>query len=196
MRHADLLKLLLPAVAYDSTGVALSAEIVAEGTQLDVAQSITNALLVEIDPRSTNAMLEDWERVYGLPDGCTDNDGSIEQRRANLVAKVAQTGGLSKGYFLGLAAQNGYQDTTITTFFPTNCEMNCESTLKDELWRFLWAVNLPHQGDNHTTFRVGAPCDERLDRYVFGTLECQFMRLKPAHTQVIFTYKERADATN
>lgn len=194
--HADLLKLLLPPVAYDVTGEALSAEIEAVGAQLDVAQAITEALLIEIDPRTTDLLLEDWERVYGLPDGCSDIGQSVEQRRAALLAKVSDSGGLSKRYFLQIAEQMGYRDTSIITFVPSHCEMTCEMALRDERFRFIWTVNLPHQGENYTVFRVGARCDKRIDSYTFGALECQLMRLKPAHTHVTFTYMEVADEAN
>lgn len=195
-KHADLLKLLLPPVAYDNTGTALSAEIEATGTQLDAAQAITEALLIEIDPRTTDLLLDDWERVYGLPDGCSGIGENIVQRRANLLSKVSETGGLSKRYFLQMAELLGYRDTTINTFIPSSCEMTCEMLLMNEPFRFIWKVNLPHQGDNHTIFRAGTRCDARLDSYAFGALECQFMRLKPAQSQVIFTYKESVDETN
>lgn len=189
-KHADLLKLLLPPVAYDITGAALSAEIEAAGAQLDAAQAITAALLIEIDPRTTTLLLDDWERVYGLPDGCSGIGVNIEQRRANLLAKVSDTGGLSKQYFLRMAELLGYRDTSISTFVPSNCEMTCEMALTDERFRFIWTVNLPHQGNNHTIFRADTRCDVRVDSYIFGALECQFMRLKPAQSQVIFTYVE------
>lgn len=196
MKHSDLLKQLLPAVAYDATGNALSAEIEAAGAQLDAAQAITEALLTEIDPRTTTLLLEDWERVYGLPDGCVEIGDSIEERRSILLAKVSDSGGLSKNYFLRMAERLGYRDTSISTTELSNCEMTCDMALKDERFRFIWTVNLPHQGDNHTIFRADTRCDQRLDRYVFGALECQFMRLKPAQSQVIFTYKEYVDETN
>ena len=103
---------------------------------------------------------------------------------------------MSRGYFLSLATILGYVDVTITEFGPTNCEMSCEVAVMDENFRFLWKVNLPHQGDNHRVFRSGTRCDARIDSYVFGALECQLMRLKPAHTHVIFTYMEVADEAN
>ena len=186
--HASLLKLLLPAIAYDKTAPALSAEIAAEGAQLDAFQALTEALLLETDPRTTNLLLADWERVYGLPDACAGTGGSLEERRAYLVAKVAETGGLSKPYFMKLAELLGYEDTTITAFVPTSCEMSCESPLRDETWRLAWAVNLPNEGDNHSFFRADSACTEALDYYLIGTIECVFMRIKPAHTFVLFTY--------
>lgn len=187
--HADLLKLLLPAFAYDKSGPALSAEIAAEGARLDAFQSFTQALLLETDPRTTDLLLPDWERVYELPDACGNDADTVEERRAYLVAKVAETGGLSKPYFEDLAAVLGYQDTAITSFVPTNCEMSCESPLLDEVWRLAWRVDLPHEGDNHGFFRADSSCTEPVDYYLTGKLECVFTRLKPGHTYVLFTYK-------
>lgn len=188
-QHADLLKLLLPAIAYDRTGPALSAEIAAEGAQLDAYQAAVQALLLEIDPRTTDVLLPDWERVYGLPDACCGAGDTIAERRVYLVAKIAATGGLSRPYFLNLAAVLGYQDTTITKFVPTSCEMACDGALRDEPWRLAWRVNLPHEGDNHTFFQVGSACSDPVDVYLTGPLECVFGRLKPAHTFVLFTYQ-------
>lgn len=187
--HADLLKLLLPAIAYDKTGLALSAEIAAEGAQLDAFQALVDALVIETDPRTTNLLLADWERVYGLPDACGSIGVTLADRRAYLTAKVAESGGLSKRYFDNLASVLGYADTTITAFRPTSCESSCESALVDEPWRFAWQVNLPHEGDNYGAFCADSVCTDAVDYYLMGVLECVFMRLKPAHTYVLFTYQ-------
>lgn len=153
-------------------------------------------LLVDSFPQSAVQLLPEWESTLGLPDSCGGAPDSIAERQARLVVKLQEPGGMSRGYFHNLATILGYADVTITEFGPTNCEMSCEVAVMGEYFRFLWKVNLPHQVDNHTLFRVGARCDGRIDRYTFGALECQLMRLKPAHTQVIFTYKEIADEAN
>lgn len=147
-----------------------------------------HALLIDGFPQSAVELLPEWEASLGLPDDCGGSPDAITERQARLVLKLQEPGGMTKGYFLGLATVLGYTDVTITEFGPTNCEMTCDVAVMDEQFRFLWKVNVPHQGANHSVFRAGARCDERLDRYAFGALECQLMRLKPAHTQVIFTY--------
>lgn len=187
--HADLLKLLLPPVAYDRTGVALSAEIAAEGAQLDAFQALMATLLLETDPRTTDVLLPDWERVYGLPDACVGAGSTVEQRRAYLAAKVAETGGIARTYYENLAVVLGYPETTIKGCKPTSCEMSCDSPVRDETWRFAWTVNIPHQTDNHGFFRADSSCTDAVDYYLMGVLECVFMRLKPAHTHVLFTYQ-------
>lgn len=190
--HADLLKLLLPAVAYDKTGAALAAEIHAEGAQLDTFAAFVETLMDEVDPRTTTTLLDAWERIYGLPEACGGPDASapIDQRREALETKVADPGGLSKAYFLDLATKLGYQDTTISRCPLVTCESSCESPVRDDpRWRFAWHVNLPHEGDNYSVFGAESVCTDPVDRYLMGRLECVFMRLKPAHTYVLFTYE-------
>lgn len=106
--HVDYLKLLLPAVAYDKAAPQLTAELSAEGKQLDAFQASVAGLLLEIDPRTAVQLLPDWERVYGLPDEGLITATTIAQRQARLTAKVMQTGGLSKQYFKTLLEQAGY----------------------------------------------------------------------------------------
>ena len=107
-KHIDFLKLLLPIGAYDRAAPVLSAELSAEGKQLDAVQDSAAALLLEIDPRTTVQLLADWERVYGLPDEGLMTAVTIAERQARLTAKVMQTGGLSKAYFKSLLEQAGY----------------------------------------------------------------------------------------
>lgn len=186
--HAQLLKLLLPPVSYDKNASVLGMEINAEGAQLDAAEAWAGALLLEADPRSTDQMLADFERVYGLPDDCCMTTVDASSRRVNLLAKVAQVGGLSKPYFLGLAAALGEVGVTITSYKPSSCETTCESILVDESFRILWQVNIPNRITPRKAFRAGSRCGARVDAYTKGRLECLLMRLKPAHTYVKFNY--------
>lgn len=154
-------------------------------------------VLDEINPSTSTSLLQEWEAFVASVDECCNfTEAPLDERQRRVVARLTDVGSLSRGYFLSMATELGYRDTTITEFRPTHCEMTCEVVVMDERFRFLWTVNLPHQVDNHAVFRAGARCDERIDRYTFGPLECQLMRLKPAHTQVIFTYKEVADEAN
>lgn len=146
-------------------------------------------LVAELNPATSDELLPEWEEFVGAFDACNTTVGTLAQRRIRVAAKLSEQGGLSRAYFLQLALDLGYLDTTITEFRPTNCEMPCEVPVIDEPWRFVWQVNLPHQGDNHTVFRADSRCDERVDSYAFGALECQFMRFKPAHSTLIFTYE-------
>lgn len=153
-------------------------------------------LLSDGFPQSAVELLPEWEATLGLPDSCGGVPESIAERQARLVVKLREPGGMSRVYFLDLALELGYSDTTIAEFGPANCQMTCESPVVDQFFRFIWKVNLPHEVDNQTFFRADTRCDTRIDSYIFGALECQLMRFKPAHTQVIFSYKEIAHEAN
>lgn len=177
-------------------------------------------LLVDAFPQTAVDLLPEWEATLGLPDSCAGAADTLIERQALVVAKLLEPGGMSKAYFLKLAAALGYVDTTITEFGPTHCQMSCEAPLMDESWRFVWEVNLPHETTSittqfgpthcemdcevpvtdviaqlvetigpHSIFQVDSRSDERVDSYKFGALECMFMRLKPAHTYVMFSYR-------
>lgn len=106
--HVDFLKLLMPLGSYDRAAPVLSADLAAEGRQLDAFQDSVAALLLEMDPRTTVQLLPDWERVYGLPDEGLMVATTIAERQARLAAKVLQTGGLSIAYFQSMLEQAGY----------------------------------------------------------------------------------------
>lgn len=148
-------------------------------------------LLAELNPATADQLLSDWEAFVGACDACcTSVAGTVAERRARVVARLNEQGSLSRAYFLQLAADLGYADTTITECEPLTCDMDCDSyVMEGDLWRYVWMVNLPHQGNNYTYATADSLCDELIDSYVFGALECVFMRLKPAHTYVIFTYE-------
>jgi len=106
--HADLLRLLLPPVAYDKTGVALNADLTAHGNQLDAFVNVVLEILTEIDPRTTTLLLSHWETVYGLPDAGLIVAQTVAQRQQLLAAKVGAIGGLSKPYLVALLEAAGY----------------------------------------------------------------------------------------
>lgn len=61
----------------------------------DVDSAAAALLQTEGDPRSTIAMLPDWERNFGLPDLCLDEPLTIADRQKALAARVAMLGGQS-----------------------------------------------------------------------------------------------------
>ena len=171
MMHSDLLKRLLPPVAYDSNGPVITAELHAEGSALDEAMRNADLMLNESDPRVTVQLFSDWERVAGLPDSCSATLSlSIEQRQVALAAKLALHGGQSRAYFIAMAAKFGYPGATITEFSPLTCNDTCNDALWSEADRFAWQINL------HSLLAGNAQ------------LECAIRKFSPAHTTPVFAY--------
>ncbi|MGX5053107.1 YmfQ family protein [Enterobacter asburiae] len=170
--YFNLLALLLPPVTYDPTGVVLGAELQADARQMVLAEQVVADLLSAIDPQTATVTLTDWERVYALVPGDTD---TLQQRRDRVMAALAETGGLSREYFIHLARVMGY---TITIDEP-----------EAPMWR--WLVNVQGTPERTWYFRVGeSSVGDRLEESGDPGLEEMFRRLKPAHTECVFTYTE------
>lgn len=142
-------------------------------------------LLNEADPRTTNELLTDWERVAGLPDLCTGIPATIALRRELLVSKLTNVGGQSRQFFIDLAAKLGYT-ITITEFkrFRVNSRVN--DPLNDADWTYVWRVNSAQ--NTVRKFTVAGRVNEPLASWGNTALECVITRLKPAHTHVQFAY--------
>lgn len=188
MISVDLLKRLLPPVAYDPNAPVVSVELSADGAALDTAQVSADRLIDESDPRLTSELLADWERVLGLPDGCAGTAlVTVSQRRARVLEKLRKVRGQSRQFYLDMAANLGYASASITEFRPMSCGDPCGSAVYGEEWRFVWRVNV----DNTLTvyeMRCGDPCNSPLRSWHSSELQCRLNKLKPAHTTVLMNY--------
>lgn len=133
-------------------------------------------LMVQTDPRVVTEMLADWERAYGLPDGCVTAEPTPDGRRLALHHKVASLGGQSGPYFVGMSALLGYL-TDVETFRPSRLPLTLPTPLLGRPWAFAWRV------------AVYGPLELTEDPiYASADIECVIQRLKPAHTVVSFDY--------
>lgn len=142
-------------------------------------------LINEADPRTTNELLSDWERVAGLPDLCTGIPATIALRRELLVAKLTNVGGQSKQFYIDLAAKLGYT-ITIDEFKRFRVTSRVNEVLNDSDWSYVWRVNSAQ--NTVRKFNVAGRVSEPLASWGNTALECVITRLKPAHTHVQFAY--------
>jgi uncharacterized protein YmfQ (DUF2313 family) len=167
-RNEDALRLLMP---LEIQGV-FDGDVAVEGALLDAAQAQADKLLKEMHPDTCYATLDDWERELGLPEPCTGKLTIRAQRQQAAVLKHAATGGLSRQYFIDLAAHLGF---VITIDEGIDADP------------FKWRVNAPAQPV--TSFRAGINrAGTPLRWWNNIVLECAINRLKPAHTEVVFAY--------
>ncbi|CAM5772025.1 hypothetical protein LMIY3S_03705 [Labrys miyagiensis] len=153
----------------------------------------------ESDPRLTIEMLSDWERAFGLPDPCSIETQTYQDRINALVTKMTMLGGQSRAFFIAVAAQLGY-DIKIVEYSPYQTGiMRVGSTIDADhqyRWqlgppsiRFYWTVQL--FATRWSWFRAGSGMvgiDHMLNISLATDLECLIRRYKPAHTEVIFDY--------
>ncbi|AXE33130.1 YmfQ family protein [Chromobacterium phragmitis] len=187
MRHESLLAMLLPPGSY-AHGPALRAELAAEGRALDETMLSLDRAGGGITPFAAGEMLADWERVCGI----TPPGGAPYQQRLQLVlAKLAETGGLSIPYFIRLAAG---MDTQIDINEPQPFRAGANRA-GDTVWTadiiWVWQV-VVHGSAGSRSFRFQAgqsAAGERLLSFGDPVIEAVFNDLKPAHTFVYFAYQ-------
>lgn len=172
-------------------------------------------LVVEAFPPTSFQLLPDWERVLGLPDPCLTAAQTLDERRQAVREKLQRRpGGQSRAYFIGIARRLGYHvdgpspfgvpltlpasmgrlsQVRIREFRPFMCGVSrCgepEWTLAPPEMRFVWIVTVP--GQRLTWWRFGsAMCgeDPHLSIARAEDLECILHKLKPVHTNLIFSY--------
>lgn len=149
-------------------------------------------LLEEADPRTTFELLTDWERVAGLPDTCTGEADTLEQRRQELLQRLTGLGGQSRQFFIDLAERLGYPGVTIEEFQPFVCgvsELGVDPLNGGDEVRFNWKVVIP--AGRVTSFTLGeSRCGDSLtDIDRAADLECLLTLLQPAPGTLIFSYE-------
>lgn len=190
MNTKDLLKSLYPPVSYDVNGVFLDATIEADAAVLDDVMGSALGLLTEVYPDTCTTSLEDWERVYGLPDPCLAKiNATTAMRRAFLLAKYNDKGGIrNEDYIARVKALLGI-DITVTEFVPSTCEDPCDTPVFDEDWLYVWQVNSIEEAAIWYASCVDT-CEDPLDFYDNSVLECVINTHKPAGTHPLFAYGE------
>lgn len=128
-------------------------------------------LLREIDPRTATELLEDWERVLGLPEKCGTPPTSLDARRLAAFTKLTRRPSGNVPFFLQLAADLGYPKAEIRRLYdPPACNGPCNQGLYDHegFWSTAWAM-LPWGTTEND-----------------GTLQCLVRKYAQAHEIVVF----------
>lgn len=185
--HADLLKISLPPVSYDATAPNLSAELTAEGNTLDAALASAKVLRDSITP-NVGPLLEDWERVYGLPNVCTATLEMTRLQRLNaLAAKINEGGTFTKAKAIDVAAQLGYTVTITEHRAREYGKAISGGDYGDRDWNFVWDINSAI--NTFTQRRYGsAVMGEKYQVWGNEVLECVFKRRAMSGTIVRFIY--------
>ena len=181
MTHEEALNLLFPVRL---TGVHAK-DTAREGAALDDVQISAERLLTEMFPDVAHSLLSDWERICAL---IPDADAPLQARRNAVLKKLREIGGLSRSYFIDLAASYGWI-IAIDELLPFMAGWGrCGDPLYEEQVRWIWRVNI--SGQAAYSFRAGSSAaGERLSWWTPNIeLETLLEELKPAHTVVIFNY--------
>lgn len=144
-------------------------------------------LLGEADPRTTTALLSEWEYDFGLPDPCGGDEQTVEERRRALIARILdRPGGASIDYLVRFAAGYGYV-ITISEPAVLRAGFRAGDRAYGDDWLWAFVVHAPETTIT-SVFRAGSRADERLRTWGNGRLECLINQAKPAHTVALFAY--------
>ena len=156
-------------------------------------------LRTEQQPTKTVNLLPEWETELGLPEPCNLNAPTdFEARRNEVIRKAYSTGGNSIGYFRELAAIMGL-NIVITEDTGTEVFLAGRNRAGDRvygtIWRFTWYVEV--QEYDLFVFKAGQnTAGTPLRWWGAQAIECFFNRLKPAHTNVVITFRDLAGDWN
>lgn len=161
-------------------------------------------LLREADPRVTDELIDDWERLMGLPDECTPDGLDLAERRQQIVQKLTTVGALSVTFFEFVGAQLGFDITVtnrisflagravagdpLTNYFERVFEAGdvAGTPLQEVGWLYYFEVNMPIAAAE--IFEAGDVAGTPLREFSNPLIECTMLKLKPAHSAIFFTF--------
>lgn len=161
-------------------------------------------MFLEVDTRTADETMDQWENVLGIPDECTPEGQSLSERRVQVTQKLTNIGGLSKTFYEFIGLQLGFTITVtnwlnfvagraragdpLTNYFNRHFVAgSLAGTFLAEIgWRYYFNVEMPITAASH--FVAGSVAGTPL--FVFSTelIECTMKKLKPAHAGVTFNF--------
>ena len=146
----------------------------------------TNEVANEYNPQKTTLLIQEWEQFVGIPDSCIPVASTIEQRRLNVLLKLAGINATTEKQFKNVASILGYNievsNGVSTSIFPltlpflliseASAPFTIVITLSSSIKPSGFALTFPF------TLTSQQP----------AILDCLFNKLKPANTQLFFRY--------
>lgn len=152
--------------------------------ELFTAQGYLVTLEQEYFPETTNLFLSEWESALGIPDSCFDGQGTNDDRRRDILVKLAASGVQTAEDFTDLAALFGVPILVTpgieAASFPISFPIIFFNTPSDSRYTIVIDFPLPTGGFFIYNFPI-----------TFGDatqniLRCIFQKLRPANCQIIF----------
>ena len=143
-----------------------------------------NLISFEHDINVTTQFIDEWESAVGIPDACLSGAGTLEDRRRDILVKLAKMNVTTAQDFIDLAAEFGIVVTIIPgaiagtfpmifplMFFPSG-----------KAARFTMIVDFPAALE---VFPLTFPIP--FGDGIIGVIKCLFNRVRPANVQIIYT---------
>ena len=145
-----------------------------------------NEVVNEYNPQKTTALIQEWEEFVGIPDDCIPVASTIEQRRLNVLLKLAGINVTTEKQFKNVASILGYNievsNGVSTSTFPLTLPF---LLISEASAPFTIVITLP-SSIQPSGFALTFPFT--LTSQQPAILDCLFNKLKPANTQLFFRY--------
>jgi uncharacterized protein YmfQ (DUF2313 family) len=107
-------------------------------------------LIEEADPRTTDELLDDWERIAGLPESWY-TPSTDDERRVALHIKLSTRGSQTEEFYLQQAEYAGFEGIEIerhpySVFVAGSL---CGESINGTEWRFVWRVFVGRPPDDY-----------------------------------------------
>jgi uncharacterized protein YmfQ (DUF2313 family) len=139
----------------------------------------------QYDIYNTIDLIEEWEKMVGIPNSCVPIARTLEERRNNVLSKFITQECTTKSQFELIAKTLGFDINVMAgadlTRFPLKFPIMFASS---EVSPFLIIVNLSDKYKKTFPFDFPVPFQASAP----DILSCFFERLKPAHTKIIYRY--------
>lgn len=145
-----------------------------------------NLIYDEYNPKSTTDFITEWETQVGIPDDCFGNTGTLEERRTNILLKLAGINTTTAEQFKNIAFILGYN-------------INVSTGIDTSVFPLQLPFILMNQVEAPFTIVITLPASEQVDGLPLELpftltseapeiLQCLFNKIKPAHCNIIFRY--------
>ncbi|MCH9735879.1 MAG: YmfQ family protein [Actinomycetia bacterium] len=150
--------------------------------QLKLFEELANIFTNEMSPECADQLMENWEKMLGIPDDCFSIEGiSLEDRQRNALVKLAKMNVQTTEEFKSLADSFGIEATVQSGIDYANSSGYVFPGGDTEA-RFTVVITFISQSVD--AFPLTFPTTFGLE--ILGILECVFSKIKPANCNVLF----------
>lgn len=155
------------------------------GSQLRKFEEALNLLTNELGVDNVNYLLENWEKALGIPDDVFSVSVTTDERKRNVLAKLAKMNAQTKNDFEAVCLILGFTVTVLAGYDAINppYSMTFDEITNDTEARFSIVVLYTASDLNLPTFTLTFPI--LFGSIEFISLEKMLNKIKPANCQLL-----------
>ena len=193
---SQLLSLLPNGFLWDKiSDTNLKKMLIALATELVNSHIRLEKLTLEAVPTTTDELLEEWEKLLGLPDACSllkfNGESTLNERKALILARIANKKPCTKAFLESFIESLGYKaEVSVLKPFVLGLSRAGDALNGANENRFFILVKLLEQKVEYFRFGKSEMGKDPMGRIDYAKdLECYLKKYTPAYTRVCIGYK-------